>query len=50
MTSQDDLLRLDDNGLYCPAGDFYVDPWRKVRRAVITHGHGDHARPGMGHY
>ena len=50
MTSQHDLLRLDENGLYCPAGDFYVDPWRKVRRAVITHGHGDHARPGMGHY
>lgn len=46
----DDLLHLDDHGLYCPAGDFHVDPWRRVPRAVITHGHGDHARPGMGHY
>jgi putative mRNA 3-end processing factor len=46
----DDLLHLDENGLYCPAGDFHVDPWRRVRRAVITHGHGDHARPNMGHY
>ena len=45
-----DLLRLDANGLYCPAGDFHVDPWRRVPRAVVTHGHGDHARPGMGHY
>lgn len=37
-------------GLYCPAGDFYIDPWRPVARAVITHGHGDHARAGMGEY
>ena len=50
MTSADDLIHLDDFGLYCPAGDFYVDPWRRVAKAVITHGHGDHARPGMGHY
>lgn len=33
-------------GLYCPPGDFYIDPLRPVARAVITHGHGDHARPG----
>ncbi len=50
MTATADLIILDDHGLYCPAGDFHVDPWRRVRRAVITHGHGDHARPGMGHY
>ncbi len=37
-------------GLYCPAGDFHIDPWRPVARAVITHGHGDHARVGMGCY
>jgi len=37
-------------GLYCPPGDFYIDPWRPVARAVITHGHGDHARPDMGEY
>src|SRR6516162_10713246 len=33
-------------GLYCPPGDFYIDPLRPVARAVITHGHGDHARSG----
>jgi len=36
--------------MYCPAGDFYIDPSRPVARAVITHGHGDHARAGMGIY
>ena len=35
-------------GLYCPDGDFYVDPLRKVPRAIITHGHSDHARKGHG--
>jgi putative mRNA 3-end processing factor len=35
-------------GLYCPPGDFYVDPTRPVERAVITHGHSDHARAGHG--
>lgn len=34
------------NGLYCEPGDFYIDPSRPVARAVITHGHADHARPG----
>nr|WP_222622825.1 ligase-associated DNA damage response exonuclease [Ramlibacter cellulosilyticus] len=37
-------------GLYCPPGDFYIDPWRPVPRAVITHAHSDHARYGNGHY
>ncbi len=37
-----DLLRLTDAGLFCPAGDFYVDPWQPVPRAVITHAHADH--------
>ncbi|HKO87414.1 MAG TPA: ligase-associated DNA damage response exonuclease [Burkholderiales bacterium] len=37
-------------GLYCPAGDFYIDPWQPVERAVITHAHGDHARVGSAHY
>mmetsp|Transcript_23891 Transcript_23891/g.43386 ORF Transcript_23891/g.43386 Transcript_23891/m.43386 type:complete len:335 (+) Transcript_23891:585-1589(+) len=37
-------------GIYCPAGDFYIDPWRPVDRALITHGHADHARSGMGAY
>src|SRR4051812_25481863 len=45
-----ELLQLSAKGLYCPLGDFYIDPWGKVDTAVITHGHGDHARPGMKHY
>lgn len=36
--------------MYCPAGDFYIDPWRPVERAVVTHAHADHARRGHGHY
>jgi putative mRNA 3-end processing factor len=45
-----DLLVERPEGLYCPPGDFYVDPWRPVDRAVLTHAHGDHARPGHAHY
>jgi len=41
---------LRPQGLYCPQGDFYIDPWRPVERAVITHAHADHARPGHAHY
>ena len=43
-------LIFTDRGIYCPAGDFYIDPWRPVARALITHGHADHARPGHGRY
>ena len=39
-------IRTTSAGLYCEAGDFYIDPVRPVPRAVITHGHGDHARSG----
>ena len=45
-----DLLQLTDRGLYCSAGDFYIDPWQPVDRAVITHAHGDHARWGSRAY
>lgn len=45
-----DLVVLRPEGLYCPAGDFYIDPWRSVTRAVITHAHADHARAGHAHY
>jgi putative mRNA 3-end processing factor len=45
-----DLVIQRPEGLYCPAGDFYIDPWRPVPRAVITHAHSDHARVGHGHY
>lgn len=44
------VLSFTDRGVYCEAGDFYVDPWRPVARALLTHGHSDHARPGMGAY
>ena len=42
------LLILAPDGLYCPSGDFFVDPVRPVARALITHGHSDHARAGHG--
>ena len=45
-----DLVIARPEGLYCPPGDFYIDPWRPVGRAVITHGHADHARRGHRHY
>ncbi len=45
-----DLIVQRPEGLYCPPGDFYIDPWRPVARAVITHAHSDHARVGHGHY
>lgn len=44
------MLRMTPAGLYCEVGDFYIDPRRRVSRAVITHAHSDHARPGMQHY
>jgi putative mRNA 3-end processing factor len=46
----DDLIVLRREGLYCPRGDFYIDPWRPVPRAIITHAHADHARTGHEHY
>jgi putative mRNA 3-end processing factor len=45
-----DLIVLRPQGLYCPAGDFHIDPWQPVPRAVITHAHADHARRGHGAY
>lgn len=50
MTQHEDLIRLTEAGFYCPAGDFYVDPWQPVARAVVTHAHSDHARWGSGAY
>jgi putative mRNA 3-end processing factor len=44
------LIEFTDKGLYCRAGDFYIDPWRPVERAVITHAHSDHARWGSKYY
>ncbi|MDM7921838.1 MAG: ligase-associated DNA damage response exonuclease [Pyrinomonadaceae bacterium] len=44
------LISLTSSGLYCKAGDFYVDPWKPVKRAVVTHAHADHAYRGHGSY
>jgi putative mRNA 3-end processing factor len=44
------LVETTPSGLYCRQGDFYIDPWRPVQRAVITHAHGDHARQGSAAY
>lgn len=44
------LITFTDIGLYCPQADVYIDPWRPVDKALITHAHADHSRSGMGHY
>lgn len=45
-----DLLIPTDRGLYCADGDFHIDPWAPVERAVVTHAHGDHVSQGCGSY
>ncbi len=45
----EELITLTPQGLYCPPGGFHIDPLRPVARAVVTHGHADHARPGHDH-
>jgi putative mRNA 3-end processing factor len=44
------LLVFNQNGIYCPRADVYIDPWKPVRRAIITHAHSDHARWGNQYY
>ena len=44
------LIEFSDKGLFCPAGQFYIDPWQPVDKAIITHAHSDHARWGSKHY
>jgi putative mRNA 3-end processing factor len=44
------LIEFTDRGLYCRQGNFYIDPWKPVERAVITHAHSDHAKAGHGNY
>lgn len=44
------LLSPTTQGLFCPMGNFFIDPWKPVDRAIITHAHADHARPGSKHY
>src|ERR1019366_4615295 len=44
------LLQIDPDGLWCEAGGFHIDPWGGVPKALITHGHSAHARPGSAAY
>ncbi len=44
------LIEFSDKGLYCPEGKFYIDPWKPVDKAIITHAHSDHARWGSKFY
>jgi len=44
------LIDFTKKGLYCSAGDFYIDPWQPVNKAIITHAHSDHARTGNNYY
>jgi putative mRNA 3-end processing factor len=50
VPAHEPILKITDCGLCCEAGGFFVDPWKPVERAVITHAHSDHARWGMGKY
>ena len=44
------LLEFTSNGIYCSKADVYLDPWKGVKKAIITHGHSDHARWGSKSY
>ncbi len=44
------LIEFTSKGLYCPKAGFYIDPWEPVDKAIITHAHSDHAKPGHNHY
>lgn len=44
------LLEINDCGIFCPQADIYIDPWKPVEKALITHAHSDHARPGSKYY
>ena len=50
MASRRPTLELSPAGLWCPFGEFHIDPWSPVPQAIVTHSHADHARPGMGNY
>lgn len=44
------LLEFSDKGIYCPKADVYLDPWKPVDKAIISHAHADHSRWGHGQY
>jgi putative mRNA 3-end processing factor len=50
MAEAEPLVTVTARGLYCPSGDFFIDPWQPVQTAVITHAHGDHLRHGSAQY
>ncbi|WP_299126904.1 ligase-associated DNA damage response exonuclease [uncultured Winogradskyella sp.] len=50
MSTEKNLIKFTKKGIYCPQGNFYLDPWYPVDFAIISHGHADHARWGMKHY
>jgi putative mRNA 3-end processing factor len=50
ILNENPLLRVTDLGLYCEQGEFFIDPWRPVQRAVVTHAHSDHLCRGCGKY
>jgi len=50
MDYKNEILQFTSKGIYCIPGRFYIDPWQPVAKALITHGHADHARPGMKDY
>lgn len=50
MKNEVNLIEPTESGLYCREGGFFIDPWSPVERAVITHAHADHARPGCKRY
>jgi putative mRNA 3-end processing factor len=50
QSAQNELLQFTDIGLYCKHGDFYIDPWKPVDKAIITHAHSDHAKWGSKYY
>ncbi|WP_299367034.1 ligase-associated DNA damage response exonuclease [Winogradskyella sp.] len=50
MSKENQLIKFTKKGIYCPQGDFHLDPWQPVDYAIISHGHADHARWGMKRY
>jgi putative mRNA 3-end processing factor len=44
------LIEFTNKGIFCPRAGVYIDPWKPVEKAIITHAHSDHARPGSRHY
>ena len=50
MIEEKELIKFTKKGIYCPQGNFYLDPWFPVDYAIISHGHADHARWGMKRY